>query len=168
MFINYFKIAFRTIKNHKTFSLINILGLTMGLTCSLLIYLWVQDEYTVDSFHKNIDRIYIVNSQEYMDGGVLGSYDTPGLLGDELPKVVPEVELACSFAGYQYLTLATADKVVKQPGKYASKDFFKIFSFPLLEGSTETALNALENVTISEKLAINLFGSSKSPILDLN
>ncbi len=164
MFKNYLKIALRTFRNNKIYSGINVLGLTLGLTCTMLIMLWVQDEYKVDAFHIKLERIYKVYSQEYMEGEVLGSYDTPGLLGDELPKAIPEVELACSYSGYQYLTLSTEDKIIKRPCKYAGKDFFKIFTYPLLEGSPESALSHMEDVAISEKLANNFFGSSKNAI----
>src|SRR5690349_21280698 len=99
MLKNYLKVAFRNLWKNKTFSAINISGLALGLTCSILIALWVKDEYSVDAFHKNSDRIHIVTSREYVDNEINGSYDTPGLLGEELKKVMPEVELSCNY-GY--------------------------------------------------------------------
>ncbi|MEP7376967.1 MAG: ABC transporter permease [Chitinophagaceae bacterium] len=160
MIKNYFKIAWRNLWKNKTFSAINISGLALGLTCSVLILLWVKDEYGVDAFHKNSDRTYIVTSREYMDNEVIGSYDTPGLLGEELKKVMPEVELACNYGSYRYFTFSSGDKKIKQPGNFAGKDFFKIFSYPLLEGTAETALKTPESIAISKKMAKSFFGSA--------
>jgi len=164
MLKNYFKIAWRTLWKNKTFSVINISGLALGLTCSVLILLWVKDEYGVDAFHKNADRTYIVTSREYMDKEVIGSYDTPGLLGEELKKVMPEVELGCNFGSYRYFTFSFGDKKIKRPGNFAGKDFFKIFSYPLLEGTTETALKSPESIAISNKMATVFFGSPAAAI----
>lgn len=77
MIKNYFKIAWRNLWKNKSFSAINISGLVLGLTCSVLIYLWVKDEYSVDGFHKNGHRIYTVVSREYMDGEVNGNTTSP-------------------------------------------------------------------------------------------
>jgi ABC-type antimicrobial peptide transport system permease subunit len=164
MIKNYFKIAWRNLTRNKSFSAINIAGLALGLTCSILIFLWVKDEYSVDAFHKNGDRTYIVTSQEYMDNEVIGSYDTPGLLGEELKKVMPEVELSCNYGSYRYFTLSSGDKKMKQPGNFAGADFFKIFSYRLLQGTAETALNEPANIAISKKMADNFFGSAEAAI----
>ncbi|HKZ64699.1 MAG TPA: ABC transporter permease [Chitinophagaceae bacterium] len=164
MIKNYFKIAWRNLWKNKSFFAINISGLALGLTCSVLILLWVKDEYGVDAFHKNSDRTYIVTSREYMDKEVIGSYDTPGLLGEELKKVMPEVELACSYGSNRYFTFSSGDKKIKQPGTFAGKDFFKIFSYPLLQGTTETALKSPESIAISKKMATVFFGSPAAAI----
>lgn len=165
MLKNYFKIAFRNLWKNKAFSAINISGLALGLTCSILIFLWVKDEYSVDAFHKNRNRIYVVTSQEYVDNEINGSYDTPGLLGEELKKVMPEVELACNYAGWNnFFTFSSSDKKMKQPGNFAGMDFFKIFSYPLLQGTVETALKGPESIAISQKMATNFFGSPAAAI----
>lgn len=164
MFKNYFKIAWRNLWKNKSFSAINISGLALGLTCSILISLWVKDEYSVDAFHKNSDRIYILTSCKYVDNEMKGSYNTPGLLGEELKKVMPEVEFACNYGYNAYFTFSSADKKIKQPGNFAGKDFFKIFSYPLLEGTRETALSGPQSVAISKKMAISLFKSPDAAI----
>lgn len=159
MYKNYLIIAWRNIRRHFSFSAINILGLALGLTCSILIFLWVQDEYKVDAFHADVDRIYIVTSREYMDNEVHGGYGTPGILSDELKKVIPEIELSSSYDGGRWFTLATGEKATKQPCNFAGADFFKIFTYPLIYGNAEEALISPVSVAISRKLAINLFGS---------
>lgn len=124
MIKNYFKIAWRNLIKNKTFSSINILGLALGMVCSLLIFLWVQDERSIDSFHQNIDETYIVTSQEYIGNQVTGTYDTPGLLAEELKLKTPEIELACNYASYSYHTFSANEKILKIPGNFAGKDFF--------------------------------------------
>jgi len=160
MFKNYFTIAWRNIQRNKIFSGITISGLALGLTCSILIFLWVKDEYSVDSFFVNGNRNYIVSSREYVDNKIIGSYDTPGMLGEELTRVMPEVAYSCNFAFNQYLTFSTGDKTIKIEGNYAGKDFFKIFSYPLLLGSAATALKGPESIAISEKMATTFFGDA--------
>ncbi|HQU55695.1 MAG TPA: ABC transporter permease, partial [Saprospiraceae bacterium] len=83
------KLFFRNLFKQRAFSLINLSGLALGITCSLLIFLWVADELGYDNFHENLDRLYVVTSKEVMDGEEFGSYDTPGLLGEELPDKFP-------------------------------------------------------------------------------
>ena len=159
MIKSYINVALRNLVKNKIFSFINISGLSLGLTCSVLIALWVQDEYQVNAFHENIDRIYTVTSTEYSGHEVTyGGYDTPGLLGEELKKVLPEVEYACNYSS-EYRTFGVDDKRMKLPGNFAGIDFFKIFSYPLLLGSKETALKTPESIAISRKMATNFFGS---------
>ena len=164
MLKNYFKIAWRNLRKNIPFTVINISGLALGLTCSILISLWVKDEYAVDAFHKNTDRIYVVVSREYADNEINGTYDTPGLLGEELKNAMPEVELACNYSSGENRTLSVGDRKVKVQGNFAGMDFFKIFSYPLLQGTIETALKSPESIAISQKLARTLFGSPEEAI----
>jgi putative ABC transport system permease protein len=161
MFKSYFKIGWRNLVKNKAFSFINISGLALGLTCSILIALWVQNEYNMDAFHENLDRIYTITSTEYSGHEITyGGYDTPGLLGEELKTVMPEVEYACNINGWnEWRTFGVEEKRVKMPGYYAGTDFLKIFSYPLLLGSREAALNSPESIAISRKMAIALFGT---------
>ena len=158
MIRNYVKIAWRNLIKNETFSSINILGLALGMVCSLLIFLWVLDERSIDSFHVNIDQTYIVISQEYIGNEeVTGTYDTPGLLAEELKLKIPEIELACNYGWNGYHTFSTNEKILKIGGNYAGVDFFKIFSYPLILGSKETALKSPESIAVSKKMATNLF-----------
>src|SRR5215475_9920687 len=98
MIKNYFKIAFRNMMRYKVFSLINILGLALGMACSILILLWVQDERGIDNFHENKNRLYAVYQRQFIDNKIEAGYFTPGLLGAEMKRVIPEIEYASSFA----------------------------------------------------------------------
>ncbi len=164
MIKNYLKIAWRNIAKHKVFSAINILGLAMGVTCSLLIALWVIDEYQTDSFHEDIDRIYTVYERQYYDGKIEAGYYTPGVLAEEMKKVLPGVEYATGMSWNDYHTFAAGDKSMKFEGTYTGNDFFNIFSFPIIHGSKDDALSAPESVAISRNMANSFYGSPEAAI----
>lgn len=162
MYKNYLTVGWRSILKSKIFSLINISGLSLGLTCSIFIALWVNDEYNMDAFHDDIDRIYHVTSVEYSGDEVNGSFDTPAPLAEELKKVMPEVEFACARSWGDFVTFAVNDKRIKFSGTFAGQDYFKIFSYPLVMGSRETALKSIDNIAISRSMANVLFGSPEA------
>jgi putative ABC transport system permease protein len=161
MLKNYLNTALRNLVKNKAFSFINVSGLSLGLTCSILIALWVQDEYNVDAFHENLDHIYVITSTEYAGNEITygDGYDTPGLLGEELKRVMPEVEFACNYGWIEWRTFAVGDSKSKLPGIFAGADFFKVFSYPLVLGSKERALATIESIALSRKMATGLFGS---------
>ncbi|MBS1508657.1 MAG: ABC transporter permease [Bacteroidetes bacterium] len=162
MLKNYFTIGWRNLAKDKMFSFINIAGLSLGLTCSMLIFLWIRDEYAIDAFHRDIDRIYTVTSVEYSGTEVTGGYDTPGLLAEELGKSIPEVERACSFSWSTFYSFSADDKKVKLNGTFAGPEFFSMFSYPILLGSKETALQSPESIALSRNMATSLFGSPEA------
>jgi len=163
MFKNYFKTAWRNLINNKVHSFINIVGLSVGLACSLLILLWVQNELSIDKFHKNDARLYKLYEREYYKDHVDGNYDTHGLLAEELKKKIPEVEDAVMMQEENDLTALKAnDKILKVEGTGASAGLFTMFSYPLLQGSAASALNSTVSMAISEKTANNFFGSAQN------
>jgi putative ABC transport system permease protein len=159
---NYLLVAIRNMQRNKAFSFINIMGLTLGMACSLLIFLWVRDEYSIDKFHKNGDRLYSVFERQYHDGTVDAAHSTPGLLPQELKKSFPEVQYASSFAWNELSTFEANKKIIKEDGNYAGADFFKMFSFPLLKGTTATALSSPVSMAVSRKMAEDFFGSPEN------
>ncbi|MCW3107778.1 MAG: macB 22 [Segetibacter sp.] len=164
MLKNYLLVTLRNISRNKTFTTINILGLALGLACSLLIILWVKDEYSIDSFHKNGHRLYSVFERQYHDGIIDGGHNTPGILAAEMKKVLPEVEYATNYAWNDLSTFEANSKVIKESGNYAEPDFFKIFTFSLLEGNTATALTNPLDIAVSKKMAEDFFGSPAKAI----
>jgi len=164
MFRNYFLVAVRNLLKNKTFSSINIMGLALGMACSLLIFLWVKDERSIDAFHANGPRIYKFYERQFYDGKTEGGYYTPGLLPAELKKVLPEVVYASGLTWSSWSTLSVGEKMFKQPGAFASPDFFNIFSYKLLEGKAEDALNSPVSIAISRKVAEKLFESPAAAI----
>src|SRR4051812_5158078 len=168
MLKNYFKIAFRNLMRYKIFSLINILGLALGMTCSILILLWVQDERSIDNFHENKDRLFVVYQRQFIDNKIEAGYFTPGLLGNEIKRVIPEIQYASGFAwvdnATDRLTFQAGDKIIKFDGCYADSDYFKMASYSLLKGNKTTSLNSPVSLCISEKMAKAFFGSSGAAI----
>lgn len=165
MIKNYLKVAWRNLSKNKVHTFINIAGLSVGLACSLLILLWVQDERSVDAYHKNGDRLYKVYEREYYDNKVEGNYDTPAPMGDELKKVLPEVEYAINMQdGNDNHIFRGGNKVLKVSGTFAGRDIFKMFSYPLLQGDPQTALNSPLSMAISQKMAAMFFGSPDDAI----
>ena len=165
MFKNYFKTAWRNIVRNKAFSVINVMGLALGLTCSLLIMLWVQDERSVDAFHANEKYLYQVYERNYYDGKVDAGYSTQGLLADELKRVVPEIQYA---SGFEYAappgsqsTFEAGNKIAKMNGMFAGADFFSMFSYQLLQGKATTALSEPSGIAISERMAEYFFGNAE-------
>jgi ABC-type antimicrobial peptide transport system permease subunit len=169
MFKNYLKVAWRNLVRNKAFSAINILGLSLGLMCSMLIMLWIQDERSVDAFHKNGNRLFqVYERSKYSDGKVDAGYTTQGLLAEELKKVIPEIEYTSSTdyaaAPGTQSTFEANNKVIKNFGKFAGEDFFRMFSFPLLQGTAAMALNTPGCIALSRKMADEFFGSATNAI----
>src|SRR4051812_28090822 len=132
MFKNYLKTAWRNLIKNKGQSVINIAGLAVGLACSLLIFLWVQNEFSIDSHHAKSSRLYKVYEREYYKDHIDGNYDTPGLLGEELKKKIPEIEDAVMLEEEnESTTLKVGDKLIKAQGSGASAGFFNVFSYRL-------------------------------------
>lgn len=166
MLTNYLRIAWRTLIRNKSFSAINIFGLALGITCSLLIMLWVYDERSVDAFHKNGDHLYQVYERHYHDGQAEAGYATQGLLAQELKKVVPEISYAASMdyaaAPGTANNFEVGEKVNKMFGFYAGEDMFNMFSYPLLQGKAVTALAGPSSIAISRKMAEYFFGTAEA------
>lgn len=113
MIKNYLLVALRNLKRNKAFSFINILGLALGMACSLLIMLWVKDERNIDKFNKNTKQLYAIYEKQYYDNTIQAAYDTPGILADELKKIFPEVQYASGFAMKSPSTFQVGDKIMK-------------------------------------------------------
>ncbi len=164
MIRNYLTVAWRNLIRNKAFSAINLSGLALGMTCSLLILLWVQDERSVDGFHANGKHLYQVYVRQHYEGKIEGNYFTPGLLADELKKVIPEVQYASSLEGNNRSTFQVGNRIDKMEGTYAGADFFKMFSYPLLQGTAEVSLSTPTGIAISRRMAEQFFGSPEKAI----
>src|SRR3954447_22299025 len=152
MIRNYFIVAWRNLVRNKTFSMINITGLALGVGCCLLIMLWVQDERSKDTFHVNGKYLYQVYERQYYDGKVEAGYPTQGLLAEELKRIIPEIQYASSFehasAPGTLSTFEAGSKIIKLDGAFAGNDFLNMFTYPLLAGSVEAALNTAEAIAV--------------------
>lgn len=164
MIKNYFKIAWRNLLKHGIDSAINIFGLALGLSCFLLILLYVVDELSFDRFHKNADRIYRVDSDIKFGGNELKLAVCSDPMGATLKKDYPQVEeYARIYAsnGAAYIK-RNNELLLEEKIAYADSTFFNLFSFPELEGDITTALNEPNTVVISESGAKKYFGTSNA------
>jgi len=157
MLKNFVKVAFRSL-------FLNLFGLAIGMACSLLILLWIRDEEAVDNFHVNGSRLYSVYERQYYDGKIESGHFTPGVLPEEMKKLLPEVEMSSGFDGGERMTFQVGDKILKEDGAFAGADFFRMFSYPLLEGKAESALAAPVSMAISRRMAVSFFGSPEAAI----
>src|SRR6201996_5275654 len=162
MIKNYLKVAWRNLVRNKAHTFINMAGLSVGLACSLMILLWVQNELDMDGFHINGKNLYQVYERQHFDNKINGQYYTPGVLAAELKRVIPEVQYAASTTFNEQHTFKVGDKIIKLTGGSADADFFKMFSYPLIQGNAENALHTVSDIAISEKMAEDFFGSAQS------
>ncbi len=160
MLKNYLKIAIRNIFKNKVYSFINIAGLSIGITASILILLWVTDELNFNSFQKNINNIYVIpQTQHYQTIGDFTVMVTPPALLPALKSERPEIKYATRYAFFSAKHLISyGEKNFKQALNYADPDFFKMFSFDFIKGDKNTALNDPHSVVITEEMALKYFG----------
>jgi putative ABC transport system permease protein len=162
MIKNYFKIAWRNIIRHKGYSAINILGLAIGIASCLLILQYVSFELSFENFNVNKDRIYRIQQDRY-DNGKLSTQWAAGAFaaGNSFKDAIPEIE--------DYVKLVSNGEVIteinNQPLKidqvfFSTASFFKIFTFPLIEGDANTALKEPFTLALSESTAKKIFGST--------
>lgn len=159
MIKNYLKIAWRNLIRNKSFSLLNIVGLSIGLAVTALILIWINFEMGMDQFHENKDRIYQVYNKAPVDGELWTWNSTPKVMASVIEKDYPEVETVSRFYYDTPLLFAKGDKRIKSTGTIVDPDFLKIFSFPLLEGTVETVLEGVNSVVITEAFAEKMFGN---------
>jgi putative ABC transport system permease protein len=160
MLKNYFKIAFRNLWRHRVFSLINILGLTVGMTACFLIFLYVRFELSYDKFHSKGDRIYrivcdIKTPTETMKPGGPAWAVGPHLMGG-----FPQVEAAVRTTDDELLVRKGNVKFQEKNSLWADSSFFDMFDFKLIKGNPHTALNEPLNIVFSESAVKKYFGNA--------
>ncbi len=161
MIKNYLKIALRNALRYKGFTMLNLMGLVVGLVSSMLILMWVNDEVSVDKFHKNGDRIYQVFRNMKQAGGMVNTtWSIPKPAADLFRAEYPEVEEVAQLSWLMDMMFEKGDDSSEERGYFASPNFLTLFSFDLLEGTPETALQDLGSIVISRSLAEKQFGSN--------
>ncbi len=159
---NYAKIALRKFWRQKSFSLINVAGLAVGMAACILILLWVQDELSYDRFHPNADRIFRINMEDTSGGKSFVLAGSPAPLGQALIEEVPEVIRACRVqAGWGRWDLHLGDTHFLQEYLAAvDPSFFEIFNFPFVSGDPKTALTDRHSIVLTESLARKIYGET--------
>ncbi|GAA4461755.1 ABC transporter permease [Nibrella saemangeumensis] len=158
MFRNYLKIALRNFAKHKVYSVINLGGLTIAITCCLLLGLYVRHEWSFDHFHIKADRLYRAWTQEEYKGDRFSNVSTPYILGPSLKETYPEVE-AISRVLVMGLNVKKGADVMSERVHMADPDLFRMFDFPLIHTSGGNPLQELSSVVLTEDIARKYFGS---------
>jgi putative ABC transport system permease protein len=165
MIRNFITITVRTFLRQKLYSLINVVGLASGLMCVLLIYLWVTDELSKDKFHKDGKKIYrIVSNLELNDGEILTWTIAPGPLGDDIRDNHREIELTARSSFAEQMLLEYEGEKFTERGYYADPEFFEMFTFKVLHGTTFKKRDDVSSIILSDKLAQKIFGSNEKAI----
>ena len=164
MFKHNLLISLRSFRRYKTSFIVNALGLSTGLTCVLLIALWISDELAMDQFHVNKDRLYQYCEHVEQNGRIITRVSTSGPTAATLAAEFPEVEMAVitKLEWIQTGVLTVGEANVKAKELHAGTDFFRMFSFPLIEGNPATVLSDKKYIVISESMAIALFGTKEN------
>lgn len=157
-------LIYRNVIRAKSFFLINLFGLSTGLACTLLIYLWVKDELSMDKFHANDTQLYEVMEHQQYATEIMTTTSTPGLLAETLKAEIPEVEFAATTTWISPYTLSIKDDNVKADGYHVGSDYFNIFSYPLIEGDPGQVLADKSSIVISTELANKLFNTTENII----
>lgn len=163
MLKNYFKIAWRNLLRHKVYSAINILGLAIGISACVLIFLFVRDELTYEEHFDKADRIFRITNDINLQGQTDRFALTPFPLADNLKKDYPVIEAITRVMPIGKQTVWYQEKAFNEENVFfADSTFFRIFNYPFLYGDPATALNQPKSIVITEELAQKYFGSAEN------
>jgi putative ABC transport system permease protein len=159
MLLNYLKIALRNVRRHKFYAFINITGLTIGLVTSLLIILYIIDEFSYDKFHDDADRIYRVNLMGRMSGQEFNSVYTSAPVASGFLSEIPGVEQACRIALWEDIPVEHGeDLYTEKTVLVADSNLFSFFNFHLLSGDLKEVLTRPNSLVLTETAANKIFG----------
>ncbi len=168
MFQNYLKVAWRNLMKSKIFSFINIIGLSVGLTCCMLITVYLYNEVSYDKYHKNINQLYQLGTIFVGSGKEERTPNTPAPMAAAMKQEFPEIAEAARL-----MSLFAEDKTLLQykegnavpksfyetKGFVADASFFKLFTYNFIEGDAATALKEPNTIVLSEEIAKKFFGN---------
>jgi len=157
MFLNYLKIALRNVRRNRINTVVNVFGLSIGIAFSLLIFLYITDEYSYDEFHEDADSTYLVWT--YVDNpryGISRMGATPIPLADDLKRLYPQVEHVVRISDTEAL-VRRPDYVFNEKLMFVDPGFFSVFSFPIIQGNRTNPLDDRQSVVISREAAEKYF-----------
>lgn len=168
MIKNNFRIIWRRLVKDRQFTTLNLLGLSTGLVCTLLIYLWVTDERNVDKYNEKDQQLYQVMQNLKTENGIKTIPGTAGLLGKVLAEEIPEVDygvtvLPASWFPFQGV-VTNGEAHFKAGGQYVSKDYFNAFTIPFIEGDENRLFADKATIAVSDELAMKLFNTTEHVI----
>jgi putative ABC transport system permease protein len=165
-------LIYRNFKRFKSTFFINLIGLSTGLACLVLIYLWVNDELHFDKFHQKDSRLFQVMEHLPHADGIVTSAETPELLAETLAEEMSEIEYAAVStppAWFPQIMLSVEGKGnttrnIKAAGNFVGKDYFNVFSYHLTQGDAKQVLKDKNAIVISEQVALRLFNTTENII----
>lgn len=158
MLVNYLKVAFRNLWRSKGFSFINISGLAIGMATAILIFLWIYNEVSYDRFHKNGAYLYQAWNRSIFDNKLQCWNNVPKILAPTLKLEYPEIANVARVNTRHFVT-RTGDKKLSSSALITDSSFLSMFSFPMLQGDPNTALNGTYSLVITQKMANKMFGT---------
>ena len=162
MLYNHIKIAFRHLWKNKLYSIINVLGLAIALTCMVLSILYYKNERSFDTFHKNIPHLYRI-ATTYINnktGQTEIGAGTAQVQGPAFKARVPEIVDYVRIYGEVKENIKSSDKAFDLLTSFVDSSFFKVFTFPLLYGNPNTVLKDKYSIVVSEKTALKFYGTT--------
>lgn len=159
MIKNYMKVALRNIKKSKIYSLVNIFGLAIGMSCCFLIFLYVQHEFSYDRFHDKTDQIYRITTEWQLEGQAQIHQTTAAPVAPALMNDFPEVQNAARVNRTSAIIYHKGQSFVERRVYLVDPSFFDIFNFPLVRGDPKTALRNPHSIILTEKTAEKYFGT---------
>ncbi len=160
MFKNYFKTAWRNLLRNKGFSITNILGLSIGMACTIFILLWVYNELTYDRFQKNYDNIYQVIANRDFNNQVFTDRSMALPLASALENNLPQIKRAVVTTYQQSHIINIGDIKLKLKSYTVSADYFKMFTYKFIKGSAATAIPNAYSIVLTKSAAKELFGDA--------
>lgn len=162
MLKSYLKLAWRNLIKNKVSSVINIGGLIVGLSTSILILLMIVDEFSYDSFHKNLSNIYLLEKNQQNADGINTGNSTPGPMAAALRNDMPETKYAARETGFGGELTRAGDKTLYKSGIYAEPDLFRMMSFAVLQGDPVATLKDASSIIITTSTAKQFFGDENA------
>jgi putative ABC transport system permease protein len=163
MLQNYLKIAWRNLMKERQFTALNLIGLSTGLVCTLLIYLWVSDEMHIDKYNEKDSQLFQVMANHFHENDINTIEHTPGLLAKSLAAEFPEVEHAVTVLPASWFStqgvISFGEKHLKAGSQFIGKDYFDVFTCPFISGDPNSVLSDKQTIAVSEDLAMKLFNT---------
>jgi putative ABC transport system permease protein len=160
MLKNYFITAYRNLLRNKGFAFINVAGLAIGIVCTALIFLWVEDEFSFDSSFANRENLYIVKDSQTYDGTTYVFDATPGPLAKAIKTEIPGTKNTARCTWETKLLLSAKDKTIYSHGDYVDEGFLSMFSLEFVKGNSRDAFKELYSLVLTEKTANKFFGAT--------
>ncbi len=166
MYQHNLKLTYRNLLKYKSSFIINVIGLSTGLACALLIFLWVSDEVSMDKFHKKDQHLYQVFLNHDENGLLRTGPESPGIMAEALQQEIPEITMAVEDTPAEWFdenfSLSDGENFIKAKGKFSGKDYFNLFNFPFKHGDPLRSLTDKSSIVITESLALKLFGTTEN------